>query len=58
MFEIHEHVVTVLIRATLKSAYIEKKNIQRFSFIIGGFSLRATLLQVNGKYLVWRLIFH
>ena len=36
---------------------VMKKDMQRFCFIIGGFSLRATSLEVNGVYLVWRFSF-
>ena len=35
----------------------QKKNMQKFCFIIGGFSLREKSLKVNGVYLVWRFSF-
>ena len=36
---------------------ITKKNMQRFCFVIGGFSLRAMYFWVKGVYLVWRFSF-
>ena len=45
-------------RNTLHSTYNKKKkNMRRVCFIIGGFSLRAMYLWVNGVYLVQRFSF-
>ena len=48
--------ISIIKDSTLNSAYNEK-NMRRFCFVIGVFSLRATSLWVNGVYLVWRFSF-